>query len=159
MDPLMQFKNGNLVMRAKSFAVHRDALTEAQSQASRFEEVSAARIVMTAIRLTAVLGLLLIGPVAERASAAGEEIDKGKFKEGCEKGHGSYIENADGSFQCNTSGGGTVKCPDTKSQCTYTEKISPAGIVEITVHLAGRGAMELLNPPSEKPGKPTQKSD
>ncbi len=47
------------------------------------------------------------------------DLDKRAFEAGCEEGKGSYIENPDGSFQCNTSDGGTVKCRDTKSQCTY----------------------------------------
>ena len=81
-------------------------------------------------------------------------MDKGAFKKGCESGGGSYIENNDGSFQCNTKGGGTVKCPDTKSQCTYTEKITPGGDVDLVVHLTTAGALQLVNPPTGKPTKP-----
>jgi hypothetical protein len=50
------------------------------------------------------------------------EMDKGKFKEGCQSGNGSYVESSDGSFQCNLRSGGVVKCPDTTSRCTYTEQ-------------------------------------
>ena len=70
------------------------------------------RIGTRSVRLTVVLGLLLIGAIPQQASA--EEMDKGAFKKGCESGGGSYLESADGSFQCNTKSGGTVKCQDTK---------------------------------------------
>jgi hypothetical protein len=53
-------------------------------------------------------------------ATASADMDKSKFKEGCESGASSYVENRDGSFQCNLIGGGTIKCPDTHSQCTYT---------------------------------------
>ena len=46
-------------------------------------------------------------------------LDKAAFKTGCEQGGGSYVENPDGSFQCNLRGGGTIKCPNTTSQCTF----------------------------------------
>jgi hypothetical protein len=54
-------------------------------------------------------------------------MDKDAFKKGCEAGHGSYIENPDGSFQCTTSGGGVIKCKDTTSPCPYTEQTIGTG--------------------------------
>lgn len=35
---------------------------------------------------------------------------KEKFKAGCKSSNGSWIENPDGSYQCNTSSGETNKC-------------------------------------------------
>ena len=35
---------------------------------------------------------------------------KAKFKDGCKSSNGSWIENPDGSYQCNTSSGETNKC-------------------------------------------------
>jgi hypothetical protein len=52
------------------------------------------------------------------------DMDKGEFKKGCESGGNSYVENNDGSFQCNLKSGAVIKCQDTKSQCTYTAKIA-----------------------------------
>jgi len=50
------------------------------------------------------------------------ELDKGKFKKGCQSASGSFVENRDGSFQCNLRSGGVIKCADTASRCTYTER-------------------------------------
>jgi hypothetical protein len=84
------------------------------------------RIWNLAARLAAVvaLTLLLAGAVAPAVHAAdnntsGPAMDKSKFKEGCEQGGGSYIENLDGSFQCNLKDGGTIKCTSTTGPCTY----------------------------------------
>ena len=68
---------------------------------------------------------MLIGIGAHHAGAT--EMDKGAFKSGCESGGGSFVENANGPFQCNLKSGGTIKCPDTKSQCTYTAKLATDG--------------------------------
>jgi hypothetical protein len=35
---------------------------------------------------------------------------KDKFKEGCKSSNGSWVENTDGSYQCNTRSGETNKC-------------------------------------------------
>src|ERR1700712_759372 len=69
------------------------------------------------------LALLLTTSIASHAGAEpnnGPAMDKGAFKTGCEAGGGSYIDNPDGSFQCNLSSGGVIKCTDTTSPCTYT---------------------------------------
>lgn len=67
------------------------------------------------------------------------EMDKAKFKEGCKEGGGSYVENRDGSFQCNLLKGGTIKCPDTESQCAYQTRIGRAA--DLVVDLSSRGVM------------------
>ena len=76
------------------------------------------------VRSTRAMLVALAFAFASVPTASAEGIDKSKFKEGCQAGNGSYVESPDGSFQCNTKGGGTVKCADTKSQCTYTEKLT-----------------------------------
>src|SRR4051812_21251236 len=66
--------------------------------------------------------LLLAGSIAHQAAAVdnGPAMDKGAFKTGCEEGGGSYIENNDGSFQCNLKSGGGIKCTSTTGPCTYS---------------------------------------
>lgn len=90
------------------------------------------RIGGTAVRLAGALlvALLLAGALGQQAGATA--MDKGSFASGCRSAGGSYVENADGSFQCNLKGGGTIKCPDTTSQCTYTPLISGAGMTVVT---------------------------
>ena len=69
------------------------------------------------------------------------EMDKGKFKEGCESGGNSYVENAsDGSFGCNLKSGGSIKCADTKSQCTYTANITNKDVF----HGMAAGKLKIL---------------
>lgn len=89
------------------------------------------RIGGTAVRLAGALlvALLLAGALGQQAGATA--MDKGSFASGCRSAGGSYVENADGSFQCNLKGGGTIKCPDTTSQCTYTPLISGAGMTVV----------------------------
>lgn len=98
------------------------------------------------VALTCGLALVGAGPLVSATRAAGAELDKGAFKSGCESGGGSYIENNDGSFQCNLKSGGTIKCPDTKSQCTYTQRLSPVGTIRVPT--AGVQAF-LVAPPDE----------
>lgn len=84
-------------------------------------------MLMPRLVLALTLALLLAGALAHHAGAAPVAMDKGAFKTGCESGGGSYIENPDGSFQCNLKSGGTIKCPDTTSQCTYTNRLVATG--------------------------------
>lgn len=69
----------------------------------------------------ALLTLSLVTALGAISPAGATEMDKGAFKTGCQSTAGnSYVENNDGSFQCNLKDGGVIKCPDTKSQCSYT---------------------------------------
>jgi hypothetical protein len=45
-----------------------------------------------------------------QASLNPQKDHKDKFKEGCKSSNGSWIENTDGSYQCNTRSGETNKC-------------------------------------------------
>jgi len=45
-----------------------------------------------------------------QASLDPQRDHKDKFKEGCKSSNGSWVENTDGSYQCNTRSGETNKC-------------------------------------------------
>ena len=94
------------------------------------------------------LAFALVGGVTSTANAA--DLNKDAFKTGCESGGGSYLESADGSFQCNMKSGGTVKCQDTHSQCTYTSSITRRNMM---AGLAA-GRLEVMVPVSRKPVGP-----
>jgi hypothetical protein len=55
-------------------------------------------------------------------AARAEGIDTAKFKEGCQSGGHSYVENRDGSFQCNLRDGAEIKCTSTKGPCHYVPR-------------------------------------
>jgi hypothetical protein len=78
-------------------------------------------------------GVVLVGsgPVAMAADNSAPAMDKDAFKKGCEEGGNSYVENSDGSFQCNLKDGGVIKCPDTKSQCSYTPPLRRVGSIRV----------------------------
>jgi hypothetical protein len=76
---------------------------------------------------------------------------KAKFKDGCEKSGGSWVENPDGTFQCNLKYGGTVKCSPQNVPCTYTAKIAPGTKIVVDLNRAAIG--ELLQLPSGKAPK------
>ena len=99
------------------------------------------------------------------------KVDKGAFKSGCESGQGSYVENLDGSFQCNLRSGGVIKCSNNGSPCTYTSHhdgdtgimvsqtkvgigesltLSPGSSTGIVVNLTMAGIQELLTHRSRK---------
>jgi hypothetical protein len=58
----------------------------------------------------AVLTLLVVGALAQPTRADPQGDHKAKFKDGCKSSNGSWIENPDGSYQCNTRGGETNVC-------------------------------------------------
>jgi hypothetical protein len=59
-----------------------------------------------------------------QASLNPQKDHKDKFKEGCKSSNGSWIENADGSYQCNTKNGETNKCfKDTPSRPCVHQKL------------------------------------
>jgi hypothetical protein len=87
-----------------------------------------------------IFALSLLAGIGNAGHVSAAEMDKGAFKQGCEEGHGSYVENNDGSFQCNLQSGGTIKCPDTKSQCSY----SPTRIVSVGGGIKLGGAVSVL---------------
>lgn len=123
---------------------------------------TARRMRNLAIRLAAVvaLALLLAGAVAPAVHAADNNpapaMDKSKFKEGCESGGGSYIENNDGSFQCNLKDGGTIKCPSTTSQCTYTPMTGGKTGFSRGVLVNSAGVMTMLGADSQPTATPTR---
>jgi hypothetical protein len=90
-----------------------------------------------------VFALSFLAGIGGGAQVAAAEIDKAAFKAGCEAGGGSYVENADGSFQCNTASGITIKCPDTKSQCVVIPRrwLFDGGVI---VQLPQGGVMQAI---------------
>jgi hypothetical protein len=67
---------------------------------------------------------------------------KEEFKEGCEKGGGSFVENNNGTFQCNTSSGLVIRCQDDGSKCWIPLKIAPG--VHITIDVEPKGVNAVL---------------
>jgi hypothetical protein len=61
--------------------------------------------------------MILAGAAAQPARADA----KSNFKQGCESGHGSYVENAE-NVQCNSSGGTTITCDYNITKCTASRK-------------------------------------
>ena len=109
--------------------------TTAQSSSSR-ARVLRRRLVRGGVAAVA-MAAMGVGLAAAPASA----MDKGAFKDGCQASGGSFIENPDGSFQCNLKSGGTIKCTET-SPCTYTANF--ANDTGIVVHTTKAGIGELL---------------
>lgn len=70
-------------------------------------------------------------------------MNKAAFKQGCEEGGGSYIENPDGSFQCNLRDGGTIWCPSTTEQCSYTKPLTRGTEIEIALETEPAGIYRL----------------
>jgi hypothetical protein len=60
-------------------------------------------------RTLVTMGLALLVGIGMVGSVDATRLDKAAFKQGCQAGGGSFVDNPDGSFQCNVSGG-TVKC-------------------------------------------------
>src|ERR1044072_1070575 len=56
------------------------------------------------------MGLALLVGAATHRSVSAAKLDKEAFKEGCKSGGHSFVDNPDGTFQCNTTGGSTIKC-------------------------------------------------
>ena len=71
-----------------------------------------------------VLGVLVLGALAQPTLADPQSDFKAKFKDGCKSAKGQWVENAsDGSYQCNTPTGETNKCYKTTppSPCTHSK--------------------------------------
>ena len=72
----------------------------------------------------AFLTLLVVGALAQPTLADPQSDHKAKFKDGCKSSNGSWIENSDGSYQCNTRGGETNICfKDTPPKACVHKKL------------------------------------
>jgi len=103
------------------------------------------------------LGGLAAGPAAAEQNGGGGALDKAAFKAGCEAAGGSYVENRDGSFQCNGRHGGVVKCPDTTSPCTFippAQHGQPTDPSEGTVGIIWDGIVGAIDGGGEVPAAP-----
>jgi hypothetical protein len=56
------------------------------------------------------LALLVLGALVQPTLADQQSEFKAKFKDGCKSSGGSWVESADGSYQCNAKSGETNKC-------------------------------------------------
>lgn len=113
-------------------AIERTSETEtAMNGNTRTSVQSSGHFGTLTLRFLVVLALAFTigGALAHSAGATDNNpaMDKNSFKTGCESGGGSYVENPDGSFQCNLKDGGVIKCPSTTSQCTYTPALVVRG--------------------------------
>ncbi len=78
---------------------------------------------------------------------------KDDFAKGCRDSGGSFVENADGTFQCNARSGVTIKCQQDGNRCWVAAEIAPD--VHISVGVKAEGIKKLLalpEPPSSKTG-------
>lgn len=63
------------------------------------------------MKITSATVFALITIMAPTTLLADAQSDhKAKFKAGCQASNGSWVENADGSYQCNARSGETNKC-------------------------------------------------
>ncbi|MFG3591741.1 hypothetical protein [Bradyrhizobium sp. RDI18] len=83
---------------------------------------------------------------------------KEEFKKGCQEGGGSFVENRDGTFQCNTTSGLVIKCQSDGNKCWIEASVvaPDEGGVRISVDVAAVGIQTVfaLPAPPTKPGKP-----
>ena len=77
---------------------------------------------------------------------------KEDFAKGCRESGGSFVENADGTFQCNTRSGLTIKCQKDGQKCWLAAQIAAA--VSITVDVAEEGIKTVFSLPAPTPTKP-----
>jgi hypothetical protein len=78
---------------------------------------------------------------------------KEEFAKGCREGGGSFVENADGTFQCNTRSGLTIKCQEDGNRCWVAAEIAPEVHISVGVEAAGiKALLELPAPTPTKPG-------
>ena len=72
----------------------------------------------------AVVTLLVVGTLAQPTWADPQSDHKAKFKDGCKSSGGSWVENPDGSYQCNTRSGETNICfKDTPPRACVHKKL------------------------------------
>ena len=77
---------------------------------------------------------------------------KEEFAKGCREGGGSFVENADGTFQCNTTSGIVIRCQEDGLKCWIPAQIAPG--VDITIDVRPKGIKTLLALPAPTPTKP-----
>lgn len=109
------------------------------------------------------LGMVVAGLVVGRRTTLADtnspKMDKGAFADGCRSGGNSFVDNPDGSFQCNLKDGSDIKCTSTSGPCNYNPP--PKHIVHgnigniggITQVLEAVPAEMLVTPPPTKKRK------
>lgn len=90
----------------------------------------ATRIGQTIVRLTVAIAFAaaLISSLGGGANA--QPMSPGQIKDafakGCKEGGNSFVDNPDGSYQCNLKDGSTIKC-SASGQCHYIPKAMTHG--------------------------------
>jgi hypothetical protein len=67
---------------------------------------------------------------------------KEEFAKGCRDSGGSFVENNDGTFQCNTTSGLVIRCQDDGSKCWIPVRVAPG--VHIIIDVEPKGINTLL---------------
>ena len=88
----------------------------------------------------AILGLA-VGRQATSADSKSPKMDKNAFADGCRSGGNSFVDNPDGSFQCNLKDGSDITCTSTSGPCVYNPP--PAHIVH-PGHLGDIGDLQNI---------------
>lgn len=70
---------------------------------------------------------------------------KDDFRRGCESSGGSFIENADGTYQCNTTSGITIRCRADGQRCWIAAQVSEG--LEVNVDVAPVGIRTVFDLP------------
>lgn len=68
---------------------------------------------------------------------------KDDFKRGCESGGGSFVENADGTYQCNTASGLVIKCRSDGQRCWIAAHIADGLDLQVDVGHASSESFEF----------------
>lgn len=70
---------------------------------------------------------------------------KDDFRRGCESGGGSFVENPDGSYQCNTTSGIVIRCRADGQRCWIAAQIAEG--VNVDVDVAPVGIRSIFDMP------------
>jgi hypothetical protein len=102
------------------------------------------------LALTFALALIsaLTGGVGAEQMSPGQIQDA--FADGCKKGGHSYVENRDGSYQCNLRDGSTIKCT-ADAKCTYIPKARVVNLDDVIV--SDQVVVADASPEETRPGK------
>jgi hypothetical protein len=76
---------------------------------------------------------------------------KEEFAKGCKESGGHFIENPDGTFQCNTQSGLTIKCQADGMKCWIPATIAPGVDITVGVTPEGIDTVFALPAPPTKP--------
>jgi len=76
---------------------------------------------------------------------------KEEFQKGCEGSGGSFVENPDGTWQCNTTSGIIIRCVEDGTKCWIPVRIAPEVHITVGVDLEGIPALFAIPAPTKLP--------